>query len=186
MENKICLGYCSNCYLFGKLLTDRTKNKEQGTFYNIDYFINNKNKIVQEKEYTNLKLIKLEHDIINIKPLIDCYITKINYYINYKDIEDENILNKIKNNIELICISGISLNLYIICENINEVLYSYKTIKNLFNEDINFYTNFLFDTKKYPELNIKKIIKQDFNNLIDKNICNHFIKDWNFLYEYKR
>ena len=59
MENKICLGYCSNCYLFGKLLTDRTKNKEQGTFYNIDYFINNKNKIVQEKRIYEFKINKI-------------------------------------------------------------------------------------------------------------------------------
>lgn len=179
---KMCNGYCNNCFLFGEKLTKYSKENNTKVFYEIDYYIKNKNIITDQ----NIALIKLDNNDIDINLLDKNKISKINYCIKYEDIFNDEIFLNIDKNIKLLILLGINIQLFIICNNLDEIIKSNKKIKDKYDIDINFYTNFLFDTKKYSDLNITQIIKQDINKILDKTICNNeILKNWNFLIEYK-
>lgn len=179
---KLCNGYCDNCSLFGKKLTKDSKENNTKIFYEIDYYLKNKNAITD----SNIALIKLDNNDIDEELLDKNKILKINYYIKYEDIFNDEIFINIDKNIKLLILLGMNIQLFIICNNLDEIINSYKKIKEKYDVDINFYTNFLFDTRKYPDLNVTQIIKQDMNKIIDKTICNNeILKKWDILVEYK-
>lgn len=179
---KMCNGYCNNCFLFGEKLTKYSKENNTKTFYEINYYMKNENIITD----TNIALIKIDNNDVDINLLDKNKISKINYYIKYEDLFNNETFFNIDKNINLLIFLGIDVQMFIICDNLEKLINSNKKIKDNYDIDVNFYTNFLFDTKKYKELNITQIIKQDMNKLIDKTICNNeILKKWDFLIEYK-
>lgn len=179
--NKSCKGICENCLLIGKKLTQETINNEK-VFYNLEYFIENFENIDKNKK---IVLIKLNHDKNDFQYLKG--ILKINYVINYNDLNDKVIYNKIIDNLKFFILFDVKINMHIICNNIDEIIDGNKKITTKFNMIYpNFYTNFLFSVKQYDFLKIKKIEKKKIKNMIDINNCTHEImKNWKELFEYK-